>query len=157
MDSKIIDQTMDNIVWWHHCACKRLNVYSKNLGIKAKEPIFLVIPKATKSVGLYQPPYHRCVYSLPWAILAAEKYRETVIHECVHGYQYQWYPKCQAHGDQFFFMLRMLMGQTNAKRTIKLDYRKAKKLSLFLKVLLDESTMQNLQTRAVAHLQVRTS
>ena len=139
MNSILVSEAIDNIKRWHNEACERMEVWHRgafpDCSQKIIRPRYKIIYKVTRNAGTYFARKHTCVYPLAYCILAKEDYRITVIHEVVHGYQWQILPICKAHCDFFHFLMRKVMGVENSRRCHPYSVVKAKQIARILEVI----------------------
>lgn len=96
-------------------------------------PSIIITNDAYKWAGVYLHKSHTCKYSLPYAIVAGDKYDETIAHEVCHAFQFKLQPNSIKHGDLFFFLFHNVC-EMSRNQFHEYDVKKAKKVAALLKL-----------------------
>lgn len=73
------------------------------------------------NVRAWAGEFHRrervCKYAVLYAFKIGDEFDETIAHEVCHAYQRSFLKDCKSHGELFYYLLRVVCGFHDAKRT----------------------------------------
>lgn len=125
----ILDLKKEHTRW-----CKHLDKFAVSVNVVVPSPSMLVYAGAHSWAGQYHRDPHRCIYSLPYALLYSDYADEVVAHEVCHAFAKCIEPTSDWHGEFFKFLIRRVCNFPNHKPSHDYSIPKAKGLGVFLRL-----------------------